>query len=332
MADNDPIFEILGGYRLSAALWSAMQLGLFTSISKGKKTAEAIASDVGAASRGVRILLDALLITRLVTKKGSSYSLSALAKHYLVEGEPDYMGDEAFLHVHPDIWSAFATLAGAARKGGSVVEPNAQSPEQPYWEDFARRTVDAARRSAAKMMEVLRIGPGAGPMKVLDVACGSGMYGVAVAEANPDAEVTLQDRADVLAHTRRNVAATDVADRVRYLEGDFFDADLGGPYDLVLISHLLRHFGKQECGKLVKRLAKAMRRGGRFLLQEFVVDDARLRRRRQLQHALMMLAWTEQGETYSFGEIRRLLIRGGFRHVEFHRLGRPAQFVTAHRS
>ena len=61
----------------SAALKAAIELGVFTEIARGNRTAEAIAGAIGASARGVRILCDYLVINELLSKQDNQYSLSA---------------------------------------------------------------------------------------------------------------------------------------------------------------------------------------------------------------------------------------------------------------
>jgi ubiquinone/menaquinone biosynthesis C-methylase UbiE len=315
----DPILQVLHGYRLAGALKAAAELDLFTAMAGGA-TALAIAGRAGASVRGVSILLDALQGTGLVRKSGRLYRPSPLARTFLTRGSPKSILRVMPLFAHRAIWDSFADVASAVRKGRSTLPSNAHAKDQKFWEDFADATADEARRCAAEMVRIVRP---RGPMRVLDVACGSGMYGKSVADANPRAEVTYFDQPNVLRRTRRLVG------RGRFLAGDLFRTDLGGPYDLVIASHILHHFSLAKSAGIVKKIARALRPGGTLVAQEFLADDARRKRTQQLLFSLVMLVWTEGGHAYSFGEMRRLLTANGFRDVRFHLPDAPGQFVTA---
>lgn len=71
-------------------------------------------------------------------------------------------------------------------------------------------------------------------LRVLDVGTGSGAIAVALATELPKARVTATDlSAAALAVARRNAERHGVADRVRFLEGDAFDAVEGERFHLV---------------------------------------------------------------------------------------------------
>src|SRR5438105_2972844 len=56
-------------------------------------------------------------------------------------------------------------------------------------------------------------------LRVLDIACGSGIWGIAIAEADPEARVTAQDFEGVLEHTRSYLKRHGVEQRYDFLPG-----------------------------------------------------------------------------------------------------------------
>lgn len=88
---------------------------------------------------------------------------------------------------------------------------------------------------AVKLAERLRkLGAIAAP-RMVDVGTGSGAIAVALARALPFAEIAAIDiSASALAVARANAERNGVAGRIRFLEGDLFDAVGGGSFDFVL--------------------------------------------------------------------------------------------------
>lgn len=74
-----------------------------------------------------------------------------------------------------------------------------------------------------------------GSCRVLDLCCGSGCIGLAVAAHAPGARVDLADISpEALRVARRNAARHHLEDRVRLFESDLFDALEGRRYDLIV--------------------------------------------------------------------------------------------------
>jgi SAM-dependent methyltransferase len=322
----DPIFQTLLGYRMAATLRAAVELDYFSAIALGKKTPEAVAVLKGGTTRSARILLDALaaLCPKLLRKSGKTYALTPLSRRFLVQSSPEFVGPLMPLYGHRMMWEAFFDLPQAVRAGMSVKDENAHTPHQRFWEDFARATAREAVPRAQAMLRMLGKVPKA--CGILDVACGSGAYGATFAKAIPGAKLTLFDQPHVLATTKTLV---DVP--ARYLEGDLFVTPFGGPYDLILASHVFHHFDERECRTLARKLAGALRPGGRLLIQEFVPDEARAKKAPALLFAVTMLVWTRAGDAYTFRQIRSWLEDAGLRKIVTKPGLSPADLILAER-
>jgi C-methyltransferase len=320
----DPIFQLLLGYRTAAVTRAAIELDCFTAVAEGKRTAAAIAAARGGTERSIRILLDAMAAAGpgLLRKSGRRYALTPLARRYLVRTSREFVGPLLPLYGHRTMWDGFFDLPKAVRAGTSVLAKNAHASDQTFWEDFARATAGDAVPKARAMIRLLRRIPAG--CAVLDLACGSGAYGATFARRIPGAEVTLLDRGNVLAVTRRLV---DVP--VKYLEGDLFGTDFGGPYDVVIASHVFHHFDRGECAGLARKIAGALRPGGRLVVQEFIPDEARSRKLQPLLFAVTMLVWTREGDAYALSDYRRWFADAGFRRVTRHPLEGPADVLIA---
>src|SRR5258708_28265458 len=81
-------FDTMNAYQRTEALKSAIELDLFTAIDNGHNTAASLATQLGAAERGVRILCDYLTIVGFLTKQGSSYALTPDSAIFLNRNSP----------------------------------------------------------------------------------------------------------------------------------------------------------------------------------------------------------------------------------------------------
>ena len=77
--------------------------------------------------------------------------------------------------------------------------------------------------------------PGTNPRRVLDMCCGSGCIGLAIAAWLPEVSVDLLDIShDALALATENAQRLDLAQRVTVIESDMFAAVRGKQYDLIV--------------------------------------------------------------------------------------------------
>jgi hypothetical protein len=57
----DRIFDTINAIQSSAALKAAVELGLFTALGSGSKTAASLSQEIGTSDKGMRVLCDFLV-------------------------------------------------------------------------------------------------------------------------------------------------------------------------------------------------------------------------------------------------------------------------------
>ncbi len=164
-------------------------------------------------------------------------------------------------------------------------------------------------------------------LKVLDIAAGHGLYGLAFAKQNPQAEITAVDWPNVLEVAKENAAAAGVADRYQTKPGSAFDVDYGTGYDIVLLTNFLHHFDVETCETLLRKVHAALADGGRAVTLEFVPNDDRVTPPQAAAFSMMMLGVTPSGDAYTFAELDRMFRNAGFARSELHELPPTIQRV-----
>ena len=89
------IVNDLWAARVSLTLAAAVDLDIFTLITQGNKTAADITKALGAPKRGVERLLDSLVATGYLTKRGAQFGLTPVADTFLVRTKPSFIGPMA---------------------------------------------------------------------------------------------------------------------------------------------------------------------------------------------------------------------------------------------
>jgi len=313
------IFETLRAFQETAALKSAIELGVFTAVAEGAASAAEIASRCEASERGIRILCDTLVTSGLLLKHDSSYENAPDAAAFLNRTSPAYMGGIAEFLCDPEMTSGMLQiLTDCVRKGGTVMGAEGTvSDDNPVWIRFARAMAPMTRPTAEFIAGQL---PASGPLKVLDIAAGHGMYGIAVARRNPEAEITALDWEAVLEVAKGNADAAGVADRFRTIPGSAFTVDFGTGYDAILLTNILHHFDLATCESLAAKVCAALKPGGRAFTLEFVPNEDRVGPEVPARFALTMLFTTAHGDAYTFAEYEPMFARAGFASSAVHLL------------
>lgn len=313
------VFETLNGYQRTQALKAGIELELFTAIAEGNKTAKTIAERCDASERGTRILCDFLTVAGFLTKQDNTYSLTPDSATFLDKHSPAYMGTVSEFILSDHIKDKFDRLTDAVRKGGSVAEDEAFQPDHPMWVNFAR-AMQPMMAMPAQLMAQLADAKHDQPLRVLDIAAGHGLFGLAFAKQNPQVEVTAVDWPKVLDVAKDNAQAAGVADRYHTNPGSAFDVDYGTGYDIVLLTNFLHHFDKATCETLLKKVHAALADDGRAVTLEFVPNDDRITPPQAAVFSMQMLGGTPAGDAYTFVELEQMFRNAGFSRSEMHEL------------
>jgi predicted nicotinamide N-methyase len=307
----NPVFDAAMAYQRTAALVAAVKLDIFTAIGSGTTTSDDLASKIGASARGLRILCDFLTVMELLKKKDSNYRLTHAARILLDGSSPFAMGSIVDFVAAPEMLALFLEDPASYVQNGRSKGPSNVDPDHPVWVRYARAMVPFAATTAKLVAGYVRAFP-IPPKTVLDVAAGHGLYGIEVAKALPNAEVTAVDWEGVLAVARGHAEAAGVGHRFHTLAGNALNLEWGH-FDLILLPNFLHHFDAETCTSLLRKVKSSLASGGGALAVDFVPNEDRISPPVPAMFAFWMLASTPGGDAYTARELDEMARNAGFR-------------------
>ncbi|HEX8491250.1 MAG TPA: class I SAM-dependent methyltransferase [Pyrinomonadaceae bacterium] len=325
-------FETVNAYQRSAAIRAAIELDVFTHIGAGKSTASEVAEASESTERGLRILCDSLTVMGFLTKQDGRYQLTQDSAVFLDRRSPAFIGGAIEFLLSPMLVESFEHLTEAVRKGGTALpEAGSIAPEHPVWVRFARAMAPMMTMPSQLMAQLIAQQMPERKLKVLDIAAGHGMFGIAVARQLPEAEITALDWPNVLEVAQANAEQAGVGERYHLLPGSAFEVDYGSDYDLILLTNFLHHFDPQTCEQLLRRVHAALSRNGKAVTLEFIPNEDRVSPPGSAMFSLVMLGSTPHGDAYTFSELERMFATAGFTRSMFHPLppSFPQQIVVS---
>lgn len=327
----DLVFHTISAFQHSAALRAGIDLDLFSAVGDGCRTVAAIAARCLASERGIRRLCDYLTVIGFLTKQDGRYENTPTSAAFLDRRSPSCIGSVArFLH-DPRMMSPWQNLTEIVRNGTtSLPGEGTVDPDNPVWVEFAHGMAPMMAPIAAPLGRIA-LADGAGPMRVLDIAAGHGLFGIEVARQNPQAHIVALDWRAVLEVARANAEKAGVASRWQPLAGDAFGTDFGGPYDVVLLTNFLHHFDPPTCVRLLEKVRAALAPGGRAATLEFIPNEDRISPPMPATFSLTMLVTTRAGDAYTYSEIEAMHREAGFTRTRLHDMPpSPHRIVTAY--
>ena len=309
-------FDMMQAYQRTAALRAAVEVGVFGAVGEGPGDVASIASKCSSSERGIRILCDFLAIHGVLIKENGAYKHSAMSAFFLDPHSPACLASATQFLGNPMLIREFDHLADVVRKGHSLMPGQASvEPDNPMWVQFAESMAPLVGPAAGPFAEAALAGR-SGPMSVLDIAAGHGLFGIAVAKRNPDARITALDWAAVLQVARRNAAKAGVDQRLDLLPGSAFEVEFGGPYDVVLLTNFLHHFDIPTCVGLLKKVRAALKPGGAVAVLDFVPNEDRVSPPEAAAFSMMMLTSTPSGDAYTLSEYQKMFSEAGYKNAK----------------
>jgi ubiquinone/menaquinone biosynthesis C-methylase UbiE len=151
-----------------------------------------------------------------------------------------------------------------------------------------------------------------GPIRVLDIAAGHGMFGISVAKANPQASIVGLDWEPVLQVAKENATALGVRDRYSLLSGDAMTVEFGNGFDIVLLTNFLHHFDRATCELVMRKIRDCLKDDGCVITLEFVPNEDRVSPPMAATFSFTMLGTTPAGDAYTFSEYDAMWKSSGF--------------------
>jgi SAM-dependent methyltransferase len=267
----------------------------------------------------MRVLCDFLVISGVLAKDGGKYSHTPTSAVFLDPRSPASLASVAQFLGNQAMAEPYHLLADVVRAGRTTLPGEGSvEPDNPIWVQFAETMAPMMGPMAGPLAAAV-LEKHSGPIRVLDIAAGHGLFGIEVAKQNPQAEITGLDWAKVLEVALRNAKKAGVQNRFKMLPGSAFDVDFGGPYDVVLLTNFLHHFDHLTCVNLLKKVHRALRPGGHAATLEFVPNEDRVSPPMPAAFAMTMLTTTASGDAYPLSELTKMYTDAGFSEVT----GRP---------
>ncbi|HYD25965.1 MAG TPA: methyltransferase [Croceibacterium sp.] len=300
----------------------ADELGVFRALGDAPLTTDQLAGGLGLDPRALAILLAALASSDLIEKREGQWRALPPARTWLHPEAEGYWG--GFLLGFRERGPLHAQLLEAMKTGK---RPDSFRSGAPEWERGEMSAEAAAR--IASFMHAHSMAPARGAAAqavfgevahLMDVGCGSGVYGIELARAHPGLRVTLMDLAAMADEAGAYAARAGVGERVGTAGVNMFTEDWPSGPDAHFFANVFHDWSVETNRLLAAKSFAALPSGGRIFLSEILMDDDGTGPWHAAAFSLLMLVGT-LGKQYSLPEYRDILGSAGFAQVEAVRTG-----------
>lgn len=316
------------GYIPTLMLEAAVRHRVFDVLDGAPKTVKETASVTGASERGLRAVMNAMVGLNFLAKAGDKYALTPESEAFLVSTKPSFMGG-LLRHTSEQLMPKWLKLNDIVATGKPATSVNQEGDGSEFFQAFVADIFPMSYAAAQTLAKHLALGNAGGPARVLDLAAGSGVWGIALAQSAPNVTVTAVDWAGVLPATKKMVARFGLSDRYTFVAGDLDAANFGQGHTVATLGHILHSEGEARSRTLLKKTFDALAAGGTIAIQEFLVNQDRTGPVMGLLFAGNMLVNTDEGDTYSFEEISGWLAEAGFKDAHLLDAPGPSPLILA---
>jgi ubiquinone/menaquinone biosynthesis C-methylase UbiE len=305
------IMQFAWGYAPTLIIEAAVHHHVFDLLHESPKTIPQLAKKSGASERGLRAILNALVGFQLLTRQGERFALTPESAAFLVSTSPGFLG-ALYKHMSSQILPKWLQLEDVVRTGKPAMAVNQHDGGAKFFAQFVEALFPMSYMAAKTLGEHLKIAKIKSPTSVLDLAAGSGVWGIALAEQSPRVSISAVDWPEVLKVTKKVAKRRGVADRLKTVAGDLHKANFGSGHQIATLGHILHSEGREHSRRLLAKVFKALTSGGTIAIAEFVPNDERTGPPAPLIFAVNMLVNTNAGDTFTFAEISQWLREAGF--------------------
>ena len=322
------LYQFAWGFGPPLIIEAAIRNGFFDVLAQGPLSLKDLAAKAGASERGVRAAMDALVGLNLAARDNEGrYLLTEESNAFLVSSKAGYVGG-FFRHMSQDLIPAWLSTSECVRSGEPVQQVDGQKRGAEFFRDFVEGIFPMSYPAASALAKALAFPQNARP-RLLDLAAGSGVWGIAFAQTYPKAQVWAVDWEIVVPVTRRVAERHGVVDRFEVIPGDILEASLGDEFDVATLGHIIHSEGEERSRELLSRVYDALKPGGTIAIAEFLVNDDHTGPWVPLVFSVNMLVNTRSGRAFSFAEIASWLRSTGFDDIRTLDAPGPSPLILA---
>lgn len=316
----------------SKTLLTAVELGIPALLAGGSKCLDELTVAAGLHPRVARDFLDALVALGVLDRSGTDRYLNAPATDlFLDPAKPSYAGGllEMANHRMYGFWGSLteAVTTGLpqneSRQGIDTFEAIYSDPQA--LRVFLGGMTGASSGIAHVLAEAL---PWERYGSVADVGGAEGCVPVALAQRHPHLVATVFDLPQVGPIAEEFILRNEVADRVGFAGGDFFQDSLPTA-DVIVLGHILHDWDLATKQMLLAKAYAAVPVGGAVVVYDAIIDDDRRENSFGLLMSLNMVIETEGGFDYTGADCQGWMHDAGFTTTYVQHLTGPDSMVVA---
>jgi ubiquinone/menaquinone biosynthesis C-methylase UbiE len=257
-----PFLLAMLGMGVSQTVVAAVRLGIFDALHQQPQTAADLATAMNYDQHGMQVLLESLDGFGFVQRQGGQYQLTSTSAQHLTKAG-GFVQD--FLRLGGDISCQMVLLEDDIRTGqvpNFHFDPQSATCATNYYTMLQ----SSGEQRSPEVIKWAKLNPA--PKRLLDVAGGPAEYSLAFCRSYPDLKADILDLPSAAEVGWPKIIQAGLSDRIRYIEGNFFETAWGTDYDVVFLSNILHCLQAEQSQVVLQKSFQALRPGGIILIND----------------------------------------------------------------
>jgi hypothetical protein len=315
---DDQLQLVTGQIFVGQAILVAHQLGFFTLLARNFLSLQEIATHLGLQERATQALIACAGAHNLIECNDGLYQLSSLGKVYLDDRSEAYYGKVLDLLIQENGIMNFDSIKKSIQANLPQIIQDKDLFGSESNLSSTKTFIDALHYKAIKPAfhwnKIINL---KNKKKFIDLGGGSGIHTIAACLNNPALSGIVCDRPLVVPLTKKYIQNFDLEHRI-----DAFALDLWlDPFpkgDIYFLGDIFHDWTKEKCEFLADKCFNSLPKNGQIILHEMLFNDDKTGPFLTAAYNMKMMLWTE-GQQYSKSEVRDILKKAGFNHVQTHK-------------
>ena len=260
-----PLFETHISATLTRAIMAGVELEIFESLEFSSLPGTDIAKRCNTDLVATSLLLDSLVACKYLALVSGRYALTSSSRRWLLRSSPNSIRDKILLQAIE--WRWLTHLENFIRTGLPLdFHATMSSAERDLYHRSMRAIAGIAGREVGWRTPVPR-----NARRMLDLGGSHGHFAASICRQHQQLSAKVLDLAEAIEPAAPLLAAEGLAGRVVHEACDVTKAEFGvEQYDLVFMSNLAHHLTENQNRELARKVARALRPRGIFVIQEAV--------------------------------------------------------------
>jgi ubiquinone/menaquinone biosynthesis C-methylase UbiE/predicted transcriptional regulator len=290
--DLDGLQRLLWNFAGQRVITVAGRSGILGLLAERQADPDEVAADLGLDAGATGKMIRALCAQGLVEAEGDRFRVVGALRPFFKPGPGDFSPFLDHLHSMYERWGE--NLEPWLR--GEAWRTAPRTPEET--KRFGAAMQAMGSQQARRVTSSLDL---SGVRTMLDVGGGWGHFAKAMCAVQPNLQATVLDIPQVAETAPSAIVDTEFEGRLSWIGGNYLETDYGSAYDLVLLANILHQEVPPQAAEIIRRAAAALAPGGRVVVVDFAIDDAK---QEHVLGSLFAINMRSFGDTYSEPELR----------------------------